>query len=967
MFRALCILLLFISSKVFSQRLLLDTYTPANGLVDARINKVFQDSKGLMYFLTWDGFSIFDGQHFDNYTSVDGLPVTMVNDMVENPDHSLTIYGFNGVRYHIRNGRVTADTSMRMQLPELSKVLTIAPDDYLLLTNASIFRYQKGKLTKLKFASKIIPSPYINDAVLKGPRIIFYSWAMQGKGLFLYNYETQEIEDGGVLGPVSSIEGDKAGHVYIFNNRWMQLDENALAKGKLQASTPWFEKNVPPEFDISYIKFDNDDNLWFINLDRGIWNLDRKTNEKKYFAMNDGLLHGIVSIFQDRENNYWFFTLSSGVQKLQQSRLNRIQELYNHEIEFAPAINRTQDGECFIASRNVCVITNHPELISAKLPPYCFTYWQNRFWMRPPEGNIIESDKGQRIDISQYLPENIDDDYRFSSRVNIDNEGRLLLIGTLLITIDSNFRAHVLKLPYFGDQVIVDKNNDYWCFLRSDEVVRFSWKNDQLLPVFRNYIHQMGPRCAIKWDDSTFAIGTRNSGIRMMRVRGDSLVTLGFIDRGNGLSNEFVFSLMKTYDNELLAGTATGLDKISFNEADTIIERISARNNIFSPFTFLVQTKDSTVYAKTEDGRVYRFDKDKHNTPAVEPSILFRYISVNGQKLDQELERRFEYTRNNFIFSVSAPSFLDNKNMRYRFVLRMKNKTWQQESTSADFVINNLEPGKYELTATAIFPGKMYADKSISWTFTIRPPFWKTWWFITLLILCIIGSVIMLMRSYFRKQLAKQKAILEQQKAIEKERTRIATDMHDDFGASLSRIKFLSEKMQVEKKTESKDLQKISEFSDEMAEKMGEIVWALNRRYDSSGDLLSFCRSWASEYLTDKNIKLQFNTGEWKDININGEIRRNIFLVLKESIHNIVKHAEASEVRIDMSCDEWLEVIIADNGKGFDPGRIRPFANGLDNMRRRMEEIGGTYSIEQKNGTLTTIRVQTGIRRNAYT
>ncbi|HEX2628582.1 MAG TPA: triple tyrosine motif-containing protein, partial [Chitinophagaceae bacterium] len=720
MFRvAFLFTLIIVSFKLHSQRLLLDTYTPANGLVDARINKVFQDSKGLMYFLTWDGFSIFDGQHFDNYTSVDGLPVTMVNDMVENPDHSLTVYGFNGVLYNIRNGHVTADTSMRHELAELSKVLTIAPQDYLLLTNSSIYRLQKGKLKKLKFASKLIPSPYINDAILKGPRIIFYSWAMQGKGLFLYNYETQEMEDGGVLGPVSSIETDKAGHVYIYNNKWMQLDEQALSKGKLEASTSWFEKNSPSEFDISYIKFDNDDNIWFINLDRGLWYINRKTNEKKFFAISDGVLHGITSIFQDRENNYWFVTLSSGVQKLQQSRLNRIQEIYNHEIEFSPAINSTEDGECFIASRNVSVITNHPELTYNKRST-CFMYWRNRYWMRPPYVNVIESDKGERIDIRQYLGDNTEEDYRFSSRVNIDNEGRLLLIGTMLIAIDTNFRPTILKLPYFGDQVVVDKNNDYWCFLRSDEVVRFSWKKDQLLPTFRSYIPQMGPRCAIKWDDSTFAVGTRNMGIRMMRTRGDSLVTVGFIDRSDGLSNEFIFSLLKTFDNELLVGTATGLDKIRFNKTDTIIERISARNNIFSPFSFLVQIKDSTVFAKTEDGRVYRFDKDPHHAPAVEPSILFRYISVNGKKLDQQLEQQFEYTRNNFIFSVSAPSFLDNKNMRYRFVLRMKNKTWQQESGSADFAINNLEPGKYEIIATAIFPGKMYSDKIISWTFTIR-------------------------------------------------------------------------------------------------------------------------------------------------------------------------------------------------------------------------------------------------------
>lgn len=964
MFRsAFLSLLLIISSSVFAQRLLLDTYTPANGLVDARINKVFQDSKGFMYFLTWDGFSIFDGQHFDNYTSVDGLPVTMVNDMVENPDHSLTVYGFNGVLYHIRNGRVTADTSMKTQLTELSKVLTIAPDDYLLLTNAHIYRMQKGKLNKLKFKSPLIPSPYINDAVLKGSRLIFYSWATQGKGAYIYNYETQEIEQGDAAGPVTAMESDRAGHIYIYSNRWMQVDEAALSKGKLQAITPWFEKLAPADFDISYIKFDNNDNIWFININRGIWFLDRKTNERKYFAVSDGLLHGITSIFQDRENNYWFCTLSSGVQKLQQSRLNRVQEVHGRKVEFAPIINRTPNGECIITTRDVCLITNHPELKYTLRAPYCIAFWQNRFWARSVDGKAIENDKGQRFDIREYLSDNEDDNYSFSTRVNFDNEGRMLLIGTLLIAIDSNFRFHVLRLPYFGDQVIVDKNNDYWCFLRSDEVIRFSWQNGKLLPVFRTYIHQMAPRCAIPWNDSTFAIGTRHTGIRLMRIRKDSLATVGFLDRRNGLSNEFVFSLMKTFDNELVAGTATGLDKIRITNTDTIVERISARNNIFSPFTGLVQTNDSTIYAKTEDGRLYSFDKESRSTPAVEPSALFRYVSVNGKKLDQQLEHEFEYTRNNFIFSVSAPSFLDNKNTRYRFVLRMKNKTWQQESGSADFAINNLEPGKYELIATAIFPGKMYADKTISWTFTIHPPFWKTWWFIVLLILTIIGSVIMLVRSYFRRQLAKQKAMLKQQQAIEKERTRIATDMHDDFGASLSRIKFLSEKMQVERKADTKDLQKISEFSDEMAEKMGEIVWALNRRYDSSDDLLSFCRAWASEYLNDKNIRLEFNTGTWEDIWLNGEIRRNVFLVVKESIHNIVKHAGATEVRIDMSCDEWLQVQIADNGKGFDPDRIRPFANGLDNMKRRMEEIGGEYSIENNKGTVTKLKVRTASGR----
>jgi signal transduction histidine kinase len=102
---------------------------------------------------------------------------------------------------------------------------------------------------------------------------------------------------------------------------------------------------------------------------------------------------------------------------------------------------------------------------------------------------------------------------------------------------------------------------------------------------------------------------------------------------------------------------------------------------------------------------------------------------------------------------------------------------------------------------------------------------------------------------------------LEKNRAIEKERTRIATDMHDDFGANLSRIKFISEKIKLKSENESqltKDLTKISDYSDEMAEKMNEIVWALNERYDSLDDLVSFSRAYAAEYLSQHEIQFRF-------------------------------------------------------------------------------------------------------------
>jgi signal transduction histidine kinase len=132
---------------------------------------------------------------------------------------------------------------------------------------------------------------------------------------------------------------------------------------------------------------------------------------------------------------------------------------------------------------------------------------------------------------------------------------------------------------------------------------------------------------------------------------------------------------------------------------------------------------------------------------------------------------------------------------------------------------------------------------------------------------------------------------------------------------------------------------------------MNEIVWALNQRYDSCEDLVSFCRSYASEYLQDKNIKLHFSTTDIPDRKIQGELRRNIFLVIKEALYNTVKHADASEATLSFNFQgNDVEVIVADNGKGFTQESIRPFANGLENMKKRIQDIGGKIEINREKG-----------------
>ena len=210
-------------------------------------------------------------------------------------------------------------------------------------------------------------------------------------------------------------------------------------------------------------------------------------------------------------------------------------------------------------------------------------------------------------------------------------------------------------------------------------------------------------------------------------------------------------------------------------------------------------------------------------------------------------------------------------------------------------------------------------------------------------------------------QALKAEQELQRKMELEKERTRIATDMHDDLGAGLSRIKFLSETIGIKKQQQQpieEDIIKIREYAHEMIDKMGEIVWALNEKNDSLSDLLSYTRSYAVEYLTQNGIQCQVMIpDDFPGILVSGDFRRNFYLVVKEALHNIVKHAQATWVTISIETGKKLMITIRDNGIGFNPEKNRPYSNGLINIKKRMKDINGTIEFESNEGTSICLTV----------
>ncbi|MET0464840.1 MAG: 7TM diverse intracellular signaling domain-containing protein [Chitinophagaceae bacterium] len=196
-------------------------------------------------------------------------------------------------------------------------------------------------------------------------------------------------------------------------------------------------------------------------------------------------------------------------------------------------------------------------------------------------------------------------------------------------------------------------------------------------------------------------------------------------------------------------------------------------------------------------------------------------------------------------------------------------------------------------------------------------------------------------------------------KAQQQERERISADMHDELGSGMTAIRLMSEIARNKMKENTPvEIEKISHSADEVLNKMNAIIWSMNSGNDTVDNLVSYIRAYAIEYFEYTHIDCRIHTPD--DIEpgeLTGEKRRNVFLCVKETLNNALKHSKATELRIDITINSSLIIVIHDNGVGIATDKVRQFGNGLKNITKRMESIGGTYEIKNEEGTVTTLKL----------
>ena len=973
--RAVLILVcFFICANCFSQQYPFVHYTPREGLVNNKAKFIFQDSKGKLYIGTFGGLSVYDGSRFTNFDYNNGLGNNLVNDIVEMGDDSVWILVNSSQINYVVNGRLKTFTPADGFTPVINKLIKCSDGFYYAATDEGLFKLQDRKFVKIDLSGM----PKGNEAISLNKAIEF------DNKLFLVSDPNYKYNLGNLL--VYDLIKKKliayklgVNAILFFSpakdQLWISSFTNFYSFNGFEGNNILLEpfsyakNHLPAGIIPRSICRDRQNNLWISTL-KGVYKIGPDGDTTLFTKENGLTIDFQTSILQDHENNIWFTNEYTGLCKLSNQQLVYYPEykpgLTVNDISVTPFTDSVwlYDGDHGQAWLALPHHTPKKFLFEKPLGSGRFLFAKKGF---VTIGNNIYS--FEKISADQFISlKPFYTDYDTAAGITdalLDNNQKLVTSSTRITAFDND---QVLKgsFDYMADQFTIDKKNRIWVAPRSNELFCFeipAHSRDAKLTLLKKIeaITTNSPRSITSDNDGNLWIGTRGQGLFYFILDGLSIQSVKNITTKDGLTENFIGRLFCDKANNIWACSPSGVDRIKFSNNNFLIENITKSNNFYLPSSKVTQSANGTIWILTTAG-IVTYNPNRATIVNWKPKLIF-YDIVYSNKGELPIPRDHElkYFQNNLAFHLSAPTYIDEKQTRFSYMLEGSgNENWSEPSINTSINLVNLSPGEYTLKAKAIFLHGFYPDVESSFSFTILPPWWLTWWFKSIAILAIAGLIFLGVRSYIRRKLEVQRSILERRQAIEKERTRIATDMHDDLGAGLSQIKFLSEAIGMKRQKHlpiEEEVSSIRSFSDEMIDKMGEIVWALNEKNDTLNDLLSYTRSYAVEYLEQNGIKCHVTEPE--DISqeeVSGEFRRNIYLTVKESLHNIVKHAQATEVSMAIEITKWLVIKIKDNGIGLDKSIPGEFGNGLISMRNRMQELRGSFEIESKNGTEVTIK-----------
>ncbi len=671
---------------------------------------------------------------------------------------------------------------------------------------------------------------------------------------------------------------------------------------------------------------DKDGIIWIGTLGGGLNRLDRRTNQYTHYlysSLNPYSLdnNSVISIYRDRAGTLWVGTWGGG--------LNKAVGTYGKNIKFEHYLTNPSE-------------TNS---ISNNIVQAIYEDRQGRFWIGTGIGLDIMDRKTGRF--YSYTNDNKDpnsiSDNQIQSCIKEDMNGNLW-IGTWNGLNKLDLSTVPLKPP-FG------RLN----FNRYHHIAgkQSSLSDNRVISIYED-------------KSGTLWFGTYGGGLNKLDVSQQKLNNgrARFIHYSikDGLASNIIYGILGDDEGNLWLSTDNGLSKFNpkTETFSNYFESDGLQGNQFFWGASFKGINGELFFGGTNGLNAFypsQLKENRHIPPIVitDLQIFNRPVEIGAKgsplvkSIFETKEIKLSYSQNVFSLEFAALDFTAPNKNQYEYMMEGFDKNWVKSGNRRFVTYTNLDPGTYTFRVKGSNNDGIWNNKGASLKIIILPPFWRTWWFIIISIV-VIGGVIVMFITYRVKHLLD----------IERLRIKLAADLHDNIGSSLTEISILSEV--ISKKLDSvgddikKSLKMISDNSRNLIDNMSDIVWLVNPNRDSLYDLILRLRDTYTELSSYASISFRSeNLKSLEKVSLSMEHRQHLYLIFKEGINNCITHSGCTEISLDAFIrGKRLEMVLKDNGLGFEINNEFN-GNGLSNMKRRAKSIGGEIHINSSPGEGTTL------------
>ncbi len=963
-----CVLLVFVGSTAWGQTYSLRQYTALDGLPQSQVNMVLEDRNGYLWIGTHGGgLARFDGREFKVYTTRDGLLSNIVHYLKLDSRQNLWIVHprgitkFDGLTFKSFKP-ATSSTALRRvrRVFELHDSIFFVTSQGLIgkIYQDSIYYWnQTVRKEKVIQYTHMLPSRdivlYLNDSsflvrTATGDRVVKHkqyfnylsnifnvgdtTWLLTDKGHFRFDYASNSIiaDTLDIRRPV--LQYDPLTHSY-----WTRHDERLLKEywdnGVHKVDT------VLKEVGITQVFLDSEGNTWFGSSGNGLY---------KYFVQDfakcpSDKLSSMNSIKEDRDGNTW---IGSGTKGLFRMRDNKMKSymVNNSNDESVGSIEISSKNELWVGASSA---------LGRYVPSKDEFTWYTRIDGLPGPGvTQINFDANGKVwfgtnggGVGYY------DGKKFGS-----------------VSTDEGLPSrNVLSLKYMPYNDLVYAGTDLGLSLiRDNKASLLNIKEIENAGVFSLSVFRK----------KYLLVGSGGAGVLVYDVETGGKRVL---DTSSGLPSDFIYFVAPDQEDQIWIGTEKGISRLRLTDRLDISELLhfGYDNGLEG-----VETNQNAYYLGREkyfgliDG-LYTYNdlrnRDWHsfglhltNVELFNGQYPIREYGQLGEsffKVPQNLS--LPYDRNYITFHFNRVDKRYPNSVRYQYILQNYDKTWSVPSANNQVTYGNLPPGDYVFVVKATNNSGSWDSKPLSYSFTIKAPFYRTGAFQVSAIVLVLGvTALYLMyreRRRFNKIVELQRIRQQEQDSLRKE---IARDFHDEMGNQLTRIINYISLMKLSKNGQTTELyNKVEDSAKYLYTGTRDFIWSIDPVNDELSKLFIHIRDFGEKIFSEKDINFRAYNEVKGSVTVPYGFSREANLIFKEAMSNSFNHSQARNVSFTLKQEgEYFEMILEDDGKGFVAEELKR-VNGVKNMRIRAERIHAEIEVISGTGKGTTIRLKFSLNK----